>query len=114
MYPNPESSEWGLPGSAAPFVSIVTVSLNAAATIEDTIVSVLMQQTGFAVRKQEICDDGQQDDVYDELRNGNALRVVSHCRGCSLDRLNLGIFREMARMIEYSKLEMSLLPFLVI
>lgn len=44
------------PNRAEPFISIVTVSLNAAATIEDTIASVAMQQTTFAV--EHICVDG--------------------------------------------------------
>jgi glycosyltransferase involved in cell wall biosynthesis len=39
-----------------PLVSIVTVSLNAAATIEDTLASVSMQQTRFDV--EHICVDG--------------------------------------------------------
>lgn len=39
-----------------PFISIVTVSLNAAATIEDTLASVALQQTTFDV--EHICVDG--------------------------------------------------------
>ncbi|HTY93870.1 MAG TPA: glycosyltransferase family 2 protein [Steroidobacteraceae bacterium] len=39
-----------------PFVSIVTVSLNAAASIADTIASVAAQRVGFAV--EHICVDG--------------------------------------------------------
>jgi glycosyltransferase involved in cell wall biosynthesis len=39
-----------------PFISIVTVSLNAAATIEDTIASVALQHTDFDV--EHICVDG--------------------------------------------------------
>ena len=39
-----------------PFISIITVSLNAAATIEDTIASVSFQSTDFAV--EHICVDG--------------------------------------------------------
>jgi glycosyltransferase involved in cell wall biosynthesis len=43
-------------GRVAPFISVVTVSLNAASSIEDTIASVCMQQTDFAV--EHICVDG--------------------------------------------------------
>ena len=39
-----------------PFISVVTVALNAATTIEDTIASVWMQQADFAV--EHICVDG--------------------------------------------------------
>jgi CTP:molybdopterin cytidylyltransferase MocA len=39
-----------------PFVSIITVSLNAAATIEDTLVSVLLQRRSFEI--EHICVDG--------------------------------------------------------
>src|ERR1700722_12875645 len=56
MYSKPESSEMALPSSGQPFVSVITVSLNAAATIEDTIASVSMQQADFAV--EHICVDG--------------------------------------------------------
>jgi glycosyltransferase involved in cell wall biosynthesis len=56
MSSNPESSEPGLSGSVQPFVSVITVSLNAAATIEDTIASVSMQQADFVV--EHICVDG--------------------------------------------------------
>jgi glycosyltransferase involved in cell wall biosynthesis len=44
-----------------PFVSIVTVSLNAAASIADTIASVAGQQPGFAV--EHICVDGGSTDA---------------------------------------------------
>jgi glycosyltransferase involved in cell wall biosynthesis len=46
---------------AEPFLSIVTVSLNAAATIEDTIASVAMQQTSLVV--EHICVDGGSSDA---------------------------------------------------
>jgi glycosyltransferase involved in cell wall biosynthesis len=46
---------------AEPFISIVTVSLNAAASIEDTIASVSTQQTAFGV--EHICVDGGSDDA---------------------------------------------------
>jgi glycosyltransferase involved in cell wall biosynthesis len=39
-----------------PLLSVVTVSLNAAATIEDTLASVALQRTNFAV--EHICVDG--------------------------------------------------------
>jgi len=49
------------PNRAEPFISIVTVSLNAAATIKDTIASVAMQQTTFNV--EHICVDGGSSDA---------------------------------------------------
>jgi glycosyltransferase involved in cell wall biosynthesis len=44
------------PDPTEPFVSVVTVSLNAARTIADTIASVSMQNTAFAL--EHICVDG--------------------------------------------------------
>jgi glycosyltransferase involved in cell wall biosynthesis len=43
-------------GCTDPFVSVVTVSLDAAATIEDTIASVSMQQVVFSL--EHVCVDG--------------------------------------------------------
>ena len=44
------------PHHGEPFISVVTVSLNAASSIEDTIASVAMQEAGFMV--EHICIDG--------------------------------------------------------
>ncbi len=44
-----------------PLISVVTVALNAAATIEDTIASVWLQQAGFAI--EHICVDGGSKDA---------------------------------------------------
>src|SRR3984957_20720579 len=61
-----------------PFISIVTVSLNAAATIEDAIASVSMQQANcFCV--EHICVDGGSTDGSREIINRWATRV-SHLR----------------------------------
>lgn len=48
-----------------PFVSIVTVSLNAATTIEDTIASVALQRTNFQF--EHICVDGGSTDGSREI-----------------------------------------------
>jgi glycosyltransferase involved in cell wall biosynthesis len=48
-----------------PFISIVTVSLNAGATIEDTIASVYRQDTNFAI--EHICVDGGSFDATREI-----------------------------------------------
>src|ERR1700677_753120 len=55
-----------------PFVSIVTVSLNAAATIGDTIASVWMQTTDFRV--EHICVDGGSSDHTREVIDRWALQ----------------------------------------
>jgi glycosyltransferase involved in cell wall biosynthesis len=47
--------------AAGPLVSIVTVSLNAAASIEDTIASVCLQQAGFEF--EHVCVDGGSTDA---------------------------------------------------
>ena len=52
-----------MPSCAAlvdPFVSVVTVALNAAATIEDTLASVAQQRAGFAF--EHVCVDGGSSD----------------------------------------------------
>jgi glycosyltransferase involved in cell wall biosynthesis len=48
-----------------PLLSIVTVSLNSAATIEDTLASVAQQETGFGV--EHICVDGGSTDGTREI-----------------------------------------------
>jgi glycosyltransferase involved in cell wall biosynthesis len=59
------SGSTGLSNRLDPFVSIVTVSLNAARTIEDTIASVSMQQAGFVI--EHICVDGGSSDGTREI-----------------------------------------------
>jgi glycosyltransferase involved in cell wall biosynthesis len=53
------------PSPSNPFVSVVTVSLNAAGTIEDTLASVSMQQAGFAI--EHVCVDGGSNDGTREI-----------------------------------------------
>src|SRR5258708_10454172 len=55
-----------------PFVSIVTVSLNAARTIADTIASVSMQETAFGL--EHICVDGGSVDETRALIDAWAVR----------------------------------------
>ena len=94
MYSKPESSEWGLPGSTGPLVSVVTVSLNAAATIEDTIASVSMQQADFAV--EHICVDGGSVDATRAIidrwaaRSSRMVRVYEPDSGI-FDAMNKGL-----------------------
>ncbi|MGC1457816.1 MAG: glycosyltransferase [Steroidobacteraceae bacterium] len=57
------------PVEGAPFISIVTVSLNAAGSIEDTIASVSAQQVDFAV--EQICVDGGSVD--------GTRAIIDHC-----------------------------------
>jgi glycosyltransferase involved in cell wall biosynthesis len=62
-----DSRSWGISQTVSvdemdPFISIVTVSLNAGATIEDTIASVSCQNAGFGI--EHICvDGGSKDDT---------------------------------------------------
>ena len=51
-----------------PFISVVTVSLNAEATIEDTIVSVFRQDATFSV--EHICVDGGSNDATRNIIDG--------------------------------------------
>jgi glycosyltransferase involved in cell wall biosynthesis len=94
MYSKPESSEWGLPSSAEPFVSVITVSLNAASTIEDTIASVWMQQADFAV--EHICVDGGSVDATRVIidrwaaRSSRMVRVYGPDSGI-FDAMNKGL-----------------------
>jgi len=77
-----------------PFVSVVTVSLNAAATIEDTIASVSMQQTAFNF--EHICVDGGSADPTREIidrwaeRSERIRRIYEVDRGI-FDAMNKGL-----------------------
>jgi glycosyltransferase involved in cell wall biosynthesis len=57
-----------------PFISVVTVSLNAAATIEDTLASVSMQSVNFAV--EHICVDGGSSDSTRAIINRRAAQSI--------------------------------------
>ncbi len=79
---------------SAPFISVVTVSLNAAETIQDTLSSVAGQRTPFAV--EHICVDGGSRDATRKLidrwatRNPNLVRVYEPDRGL-YDAMNKGL-----------------------
>jgi glycosyltransferase involved in cell wall biosynthesis len=75
-------------------LSIITVSLNAEATIEGTLASVALQQTNFAV--EHICVDGGSSDhtraIIDRwaLRNPRILRIYEPDKGI-FDAMNKGL-----------------------
>src|ERR1700722_6744717 len=75
-------------------LSIVTVSLNAAATIERTLASVALQQVNFAV--EHICGGGGSGDgtraIIDQwaLRNSRILRIYEPDEGI-FDAMNKGL-----------------------
>jgi glycosyltransferase involved in cell wall biosynthesis len=77
-----------------PFVSIVTVSLNAARTIADTIASVSMQETAFAL--EHICVDGGSVDETRALidawavRSNHIVRIYEPDTGI-FDAMNKGL-----------------------
>jgi glycosyltransferase involved in cell wall biosynthesis len=94
MDPKPESNQSGVAGGAQPFVSVITVSLNAAATIEDTIASVLMQRADFAL--EYICVDGGSVDATRVIidrwaaRHSRLVRVYEPDSGI-FDAMNKGL-----------------------
>ena len=77
-----------------PLISIVTVSLNAEATIEDTLVSVSLQRRSFDI--EHICVDGgstdRTRDVVDAwaLRTGHIERIYERDHGI-FDAMNKGL-----------------------
>ncbi|HEY6455350.1 MAG TPA: glycosyltransferase [Steroidobacteraceae bacterium] len=77
-----------------PFVSVVTVSLNAARTIADTIASVSMQETAFAL--EHICVDGGSADETRTLidawaaRSSHIVRIYEPDTGI-FDAMNKGL-----------------------
>jgi glycosyltransferase involved in cell wall biosynthesis len=77
-----------------PLVSIVTVCLNAAATIEGTLASVALQQANFGV--EHICVDGGSSDttrtIIDRwaVRNPRIVRIYEPDRGI-FDAMNKGL-----------------------
>ena len=77
-----------------PFISIVTVSLNAAATIEDTIASVAMQSFNFDI--EHICVDGGSSDgtrqIIDRWAERSArLRRIFEPDSGIFDAMNKGL-----------------------
>jgi len=85
----------GLPEGAAPFVSIVTVSLNAAGTIEDTVASVALQQASFGI--EHLCvDGGSRDGTRDRIdswvaRPGSRIRRIYEPDRGLFDAMNKGL-----------------------
>jgi glycosyltransferase involved in cell wall biosynthesis len=77
-----------------PFISIITVSLNAEATIEDTLVSVSLQQRSFDI--EHICVDGGSTDLTRDvvdawaLRSGHIKRIYEPDHGI-FDAMNKGL-----------------------
>jgi len=77
-----------------PFISIVTVSLNAAATIGDTLASVSMQSTNFSI--EHICVDGGSSDLTREIIDGWAaqsghIRSIYEADNGIFDAMNKGL-----------------------
>jgi glycosyltransferase involved in cell wall biosynthesis len=94
MHHNSDASACGLKTFPEPFVSIVTVSLNAASTIEDTIASVWMQQSDFAM--EHVCVDGGSIDATRAIidrwatRSSRIVRVYEPDSGI-FDAMNKGL-----------------------
>jgi glycosyltransferase involved in cell wall biosynthesis len=80
--------------AASPFVSIITVSLNAAGTIQDTIASVAMQQPGLCI--EHICVDGGSEDATREIidlwaaKSNHIIRIYETDNGI-FDAMNKGL-----------------------
>jgi glycosyltransferase involved in cell wall biosynthesis len=81
-----------------PFISIITVSLNAEATIEDTLASVSLQQRSFDI--EHICVDGGSTDRTREVVDAWALQA-GHIR--RIYELDDGIFDAMNRGLRAAK-----------
>ena len=81
-----------------PFISIITVSLNAEATIEDTLASVSLQQCDFDI--EHICVDGGSKDRTPDLIDAWALRA-GHIR--RIYELDHGIFDAMNKGLRAAK-----------
>jgi glycosyltransferase involved in cell wall biosynthesis len=82
------------PQRAVPFISIVTVSLNAQSSIQDTIASVCMQQAAFGV--EHICVDGGSEDSTRSIidrwaaRSDRMVRIYEPDTGI-FDAMNKGL-----------------------
>jgi glycosyltransferase involved in cell wall biosynthesis len=81
-----------------PFVSIITVSLNAEDTIEDTLLSVSLQQRSFDI--EHICVDGGSTDRTRDVIDGWVSRT-DHIR--RIYELDHGIFDAMNRGMRASR-----------
>jgi glycosyltransferase involved in cell wall biosynthesis len=84
--------------SSDPFISIITVSLNAEATIGDTLASVSLQQCGFDI--EHICVDGGSTDRTRDVIDAWARRA-GHIR-CIYER-DHGIFDAMNKGLRAAK-----------
>lgn len=79
---------------AAPFVSVVTVSLNSASTIAATLASVALQDAGFGI--EHVCVDGGSRDGTREIidrwaeRSGGVRRIFEADSGI-FDAMNKGL-----------------------
>jgi glycosyltransferase involved in cell wall biosynthesis len=80
--------------SSAPFISIITVSLNAANTIQDTIASVALQQPSLGI--EHICVDGGSEDSTREIidlwaaKSNHIIRIYEADNGI-FDAMNKGL-----------------------
>lgn len=87
-----------------PFVSIVTVSLNAAATIEDTIASVALQRTDF--KFEHVAVDGESRDGTREIidrwaaHSGHIVRIYGPDTGI-FDAMNKGLLAAKGEYVLY-------------
>lgn len=87
-------SGWLIGSAVPPLVSVITVSLNAASTIEDTLASVSLQATDFIV--EHICVDGGSTDGTREIidhwaaRSNTISRIYEHDAGI-FDAMNKGL-----------------------
>jgi len=78
-----------------PFISIITVSLNAAATIEDTIASVSCQRASFKI--EHICVDGGSNDATRSIidrwiaRGSISMRSIYEPDNGIFDAMNKGL-----------------------
>jgi glycosyltransferase involved in cell wall biosynthesis len=83
----------GSPNPPQPFVSVVTVSLNAAGSIEDTIASVALQSAGFDI--EHVCvDGGSRDgtrDIIDRWAVSGRIRRVYEPDTGIYDAMNKGL-----------------------
>jgi glycosyltransferase involved in cell wall biosynthesis len=80
--------------SPNPFVSVVTVSLNAAATIEDTIASVSLQGVDFVI--EHVCVDGGSTDGTRDIidrwaAQSNGIRRIYEADSGIFDAMNKGL-----------------------
>jgi glycosyltransferase involved in cell wall biosynthesis len=80
--------------TAAPLISIITVSLNAASTIQDTIASVAMQRPRLCI--EHICVDGGSEDATREIidlwakKSNHLIRIYETDNGI-FDAMNKGL-----------------------